>query len=155
DGDKVKLKMALSDEYDVLEELFEVHDTKGAPLSFELPARRTEWTIRAEPDDAVILLEEGRARISKAKLVIGRGESGIVVVSRPGCSSRSMALAGNGKPEAEIPVALVCRAFDARVSVTGTRGAEVELDGVPLARRIPLREFPIPAGEHLVVTKRR
>jgi hypothetical protein len=154
-GEKARIKIALNDEFDPLDQQLEVEDLGGAPLIFALPARETQWELRAEPEDTVLFLAGERPQVGRLKQVVPRGERRVVIARRPGCDDTTHTLEGTGKKLSEALVSLTCRAFDARMTVTGPRGAEVEVGGVPLARRVPVRELPVPAGEHLVVVHRR
>jgi serine/threonine protein kinase len=154
-GQQIKLKLlGPGPAWDPIEDIVEV-DGKGVPLEFELPAKQTEWAISVEPEDGVLFVEGKKARAKRAREEIARGESRIVIARRPGCEEKSLVLQGNGKKKDEAVFKLSCRVFDARISVFGLARTDVEIDGIDLAHRTPLREYPVPSGEHLVLARRR
>jgi len=154
-GQEIKLRVeAASADFDVVEDLVEI-DGRGLPLQFDLPAKVTEWTVTVDPEDATLFAAGARPRPKRVRPTISRGDSLIVVARRPGCEEKTVVLEGDGQPKAEQRIELACRVFDARLSVFGLRGTEVQVDGIELGRRVPVKEFAIPSGEHLVLARRR
>jgi serine/threonine protein kinase len=152
-GDKVRLRLDL-DGYETLQELVEVPDLGSAPWVFEMRAGQTEWTLSAQPKDAVIVID-GKARAVPMRLPVKLDETVVVSVQRPGCQPRTEAIRGSGKKKESRELSLACTPFDARLTVEAARRSQVEVDGVPLKQTTPVRELPIPAGQHVVVVKRR
>ena len=153
-GERVKLKLERAG-YEPLEELVEVPDVEGGVWRFELLASRTEWTVSVFPPDAVVVGTSGRARAGGTKVTVPRGKSTAVSVVRPGCEPASRALLGTGKPEEKVQVKLECQSFDGKVSIGSARRADIEIDGVAIGERTPLKDYPLPSGPHVVMLRRR
>lgn len=153
-GDKVRLKIAKKG-YDTLEELVEVPDVADGAWRFDLLASRTKWEVTVKPADAV--LDTGGRRLRKGQITVSvpRGETRVVVAMRPGCETDARPLLGNGRPTDKMTLELSCQSFDGRLSVGSARRAEIDIDGVPTGETTPLRDYPIPAGPHVVVLRRR
>ncbi|MFZ9888589.1 MAG: hypothetical protein ACO3JL_13910, partial [Myxococcota bacterium] len=141
--------------YDDLDVTAKVPETSDTPLEWRMPAQITEYILSSEPLDTMLKPQEGPARRGKLTLHVPRGSSQVVTLQRPGCVPQNLALAGEGESRVERTVTMRCADFDARLTVHGSRGAEIELDGVALGRKVPLREFPLPAGEHLLIASHR
>jgi len=153
-GDKVDVQIALKG-YETLQEIAEVPDASAGAWRFQLLASSTNWTVVAEPEDAVVFGDDGKPREAKTVLKVDRNKGLAYRVERPGCEPFAGALQGTGRPTETTEVKLVCKPFDARLTVTTRGRVELTLDGVELPARRTIQNLDMPAGPHEIVVRGR
>jgi serine/threonine protein kinase len=146
-GDSVEIEVKRAG-YKTVAENFEVPDPTG-PWILPLQARATQFSVVADPSDAVVTVNN-KTRVGKLDVKVTGEQAVGVVVARAGCVPKTVTLLGTGAESEAVKVKLSCAEMSASLSVTGApRGAHVHVDGSPTGRRT-LRAYALPPGNHVV-----
>ena len=136
-----------------INETVRVPDLRG-PWTFKLAAATTRWSITTDPKDAILSVGSKR-RVGKIDLDATVDDAVAVVVLRPGCETQTLGLVGSGRGKEKRLIRLKCGSLGGRLSVTALRRSDIVVDGVDIKQRTPLRDYPIPPGQHVVTLRRR
>jgi serine/threonine protein kinase len=148
-GDNLKLELELYG-YVPIEKTMTIDGKNPGLIHFDFQSSRTKWSIFTKPTDAIIEFSDGSLRQRKATRRIEKDELEAVRVSRAGCTSKLLVLAGNGKSAKTKKVELVCRPFRSKLTILSRAPVKVTIDGVPSVRRKWVRNYPLTAGDHTI-----